>query len=122
MTKQNRWALLEHDPSMDDPIGKHFDLLLEDESKCRSWRLAKNLVLDGPLQEAVPTPFHRLEWLSFQSGKVSGGRGSARRVIGGFFYGDLPTDDKEGIEIKLSCNEFMAILEIKNCICRLRSF
>ena len=120
MTKQNRWVLLEHDP-LDDPIGKHFDLLLEDKDLCRSWRLKKNLVLNGPSQEAVPTAFHRLAWLSVKAGKVSGGRGSARRVIGGFFEGDLPTNYKEAIEIKLICNEFLATLEIKNCICRLRS-
>ena len=74
---------------------------MEDKSRCRSWRLKENLVLDGPSQEAVPTPFHRLEWLSIKAGTVSGGRGSARRVMGGFFDGDLPTNDKEEIEIKL---------------------
>jgi len=121
VNNQKRWALLEHVSSPDDSFGRHFDLLLEDKNGCRSWRLAENLVLDGTSQEAVPTPLHRLEWLSVKEGPVSEGRGWARRVMGGFFYGELPTDEKEAIQIKLSFNQLMGTLEIKNCMCRFRS-
>ncbi len=121
MNKQKRWILLEHFPPHNDPIGNHFDLLLEDKNGCRSWRLEKDLVLDGLSQEAVPTPFHRLEWLSVTTRQVSGGRGLAKKVSGGFFYGDLPIDENEEIQIKLIFDERMALLEIQNCMCRLRS-
>ena len=121
MNKQKRWILLEHTPSLTDPAEKHFDLLLEDSNRCRSWRLVKNLVLDVTFQEAVPTPFHRLEWLSVEACEVSRGRGSAKRVMGGFFNGDLPTDEKEGIQIKLCFNELSGTLEIKNGMYRFSS-
>ncbi len=121
MYKQKRWVLLEHKDSPDDPSGVHFDLLLEDKNVCRSWRLGKKLVVDGSCQEAVPMPAHRLKWLSVSSAEVSGGRGFAKRVMGGVFYGDLPMNEKDSICIELRANQFLANLEIKNSMCRLSS-
>ena len=34
-----RFALLEHTGAPSDPTGRHFDLLLETASVCRTWRL-----------------------------------------------------------------------------------
>ena len=35
----HRYSLLRHTGAPDDPIGCHFDLLLEDGASCRTWRL-----------------------------------------------------------------------------------
>ena len=121
MYKKRRWILLEHTDCPDDPNGIHFDLLLEDQDVCRSWRLKEKLILDGTAQEAVLIDVHRLEWLSVSSREVSEGRGWARRVMGGFYYGDLPIYETDGIHIEISTHEFFGILEIKNCMCHLSS-
>ena len=42
-----RWVLLEHVGDPNDPEGRHFDLLLEDRSECRSWQLRQIPILDG---------------------------------------------------------------------------
>ena len=78
-----RFALLEHTQSPDDPAGLHYDLLLEAEADCRTWRLATLPEAGGPPVAAVELPPHRLAWLDHEAGTVSGGRGFARRIDGG---------------------------------------
>ena len=109
-----RWILLEHTGSPDDPEGVHFDFLLEDIHDCRSWRLRKMPTVDGSPQEAFPRLVHSLEWLDVSEREVSGGRGFAKRVTGGWFSGDLPQNDSDPVHIKLHSNEMSVDLEIKN--------
>ena len=114
ISEQKRWTLLEHIGAPDDKEGRHFDFLLEDVNDCRSWRLRKMLVLDGPIQEAFPLSAHSLEWLEITQRAVSGGRGFARRVIGGWFSGKLPKNHAEIVRIQLHSNEVSGYLEINN--------
>ena len=122
MDFHDRWILLEHFGSPDDPLGVHFDLLLEDGKVCRSWRLKKILVLDGPSQKVVPIPSHRLVWLDHSDGEVSGGRGWAKKVMAGFFLGELSEDPADPVQIELHSNVLKGNLEIKNFLCTLCSF
>jgi hypothetical protein len=80
-----RFVLLEHTGHPDDPVGRHFDLLLEDGTACRTWRLAEIPAVGGGPVAASLLPPHRLEWLDRLEGEVSGGRGFARRVAAGTY-------------------------------------
>jgi hypothetical protein len=80
-----RFAILEHTGAPDDPAGRHFDLLLESGSACRTWRLLALPRLAGPAVAALELPAHRLAWLDTIAADVSGGRGHVRRVAAGVF-------------------------------------
>ena len=80
-----RFILLEHTGAPDDPVGRHYDLLLEAGEACRTWRLAELPSAGGPAVVAVEIAPHRLAWLDHLAGEVSGGRGHARRVDGGTY-------------------------------------
>ena len=121
MNRQKRWVLLAHTGLLEDPENVHFDLLLEDRNGCRSWRLEAIPVLDGPAQSTIPLPVHRLAWLDISGQEVSGGRGWARRVFAGFFYGELPKDERDPVQIELSSKEMIGNLEIRDCLCKLSS-
>ena len=121
MGAQKRWILLEHTGAPDDPEGIHFDLMVEDNHGCRSWRLNEIPRLDGPAQGAIPLPVHQFKWLDHLDGEVSRGRGHARRVMAGFFFEDLPENDSEPVEIQLHSNGIIGKLTIKNFLCTLSS-
>ena len=99
---QLRFVLLEHFGAPDDPRGCHLDLLLEDGDSCRSWRLDAIPRLDGPAVRATALPPHRLVWLDRQAAAVSGGRGWARRVVGGAMATPLPSDPQAPIHVILT--------------------
>jgi hypothetical protein len=80
-----RFILLEHTGAPDDPVGRHYDLLLEVGEACRTWRLAEIPSAGGPAVAAEAIAPHRLAWLDHEAGEVSGGRGYARRVDGGSY-------------------------------------
>ena len=112
---------MEHIGAPDDPLGIHYDLLLEDGHGCRTWRLLKIPVLDGDELEVIPLPVHNLEWLEKQAGAVSGGKGWAKRVLAGFFDGALPIGHEQPIQIVLHSSEVAMRLEIQNNHCKLQS-
>jgi hypothetical protein len=80
-----RFAILEHTGAPDDPVGRHYDLLLEAGDACRTWRLAEMPTPGGPPVTAAELQPHRLAWLDHVAGEVSGGRGFARRIAAGEF-------------------------------------
>lgn len=88
-----RFAVLEHVGAPDDPAGRHFDLLLEAGTACRTWRLLVLPSTTGDTVVAVELPPHRLVWLERLEGEVSGGRGFARRIDAGSY--DLLTCDAD---------------------------
>mgnify|MGYP007063820600 CR=1 FL=1 len=118
MVRKNRWALLEHSGASDDPTGIHFDFLLEDKDGCRTWRIQKIPILDGPSEEAIPLPLHRLEWLEISAGEVSRGRGWVRQVTAGVFSGELPDNDVDPVHIQLHSQQIKGNLKIKNSLCK----
>lgn len=84
-TSMPRFILLEHSGAPDDPAGLHWDLLLEDDGGCRTWRLTGLPRLNGPAVHAEEIAPHRLAWLDHEAGEVSGGRGFARRIDAGSY-------------------------------------
>ena len=80
-----RFVLLEHLGHPGDAGGRHFDLLLEDEAACRTWKLLDVPLPGGEVVASRELPRHRLEWLDTLEAEVSGNRGVARRVDAGTF-------------------------------------
>lgn len=99
-----RFILLEHVGAPDDPLGRHFDLLLEDGGACRTWRLSGLPAAGGEPVEATPIAPHRLAWLDHIDGPVSGNRGHARRIDAGTFTWceSTTTSDQETVRVHLA--------------------
>ncbi len=96
-----RFVLLEHTGHPDDPLGRHFDLLLEEAEACRTWRLAEIPRPAGPAVAATPLPEHRLAWLDRLAGAVSGGRGVAHRVDAGEYDWLADEPDTGSVAVQL---------------------
>ena len=114
------YSLLRHTGAPDDPIGCHFDLLLEDGASCRTWSLQEPPRLDGAAQPAVELPAHRLVWLGPRSAAVSGDRGWAERVMAGHYTGDLPVDPEAAVQVRLLDGDLQGLLVIQAGCCQLR--
>ena len=121
MDVNRRWVLLEHTGATGDQCDIHFDLLLEDKSNCRTWRLESLPVLDGSSVKATLLSPHGLKWLGRDKAPVSGGRGWARRLASGVFVGNLPDVDNEPVFIQLKGSGLQGILEIKENFCKICS-
>ena len=121
MNTHKRWVLLRHTDAPDDKQGIHYDLLLEDETACRTWRLNEMPVLNGRAVQVVSVPLHKLEWLEKVEAEVSGGRGLARRIIIGTYQGNLPTSASYQVTVNLYSDNISGRLEIKNGFCRILS-
>ena len=117
MPELPRFSLLRHTDAPDDPSGCHYDLLLEDGDRCRTWRLARIPLADGSPQMATALPAHRLVWLEPRSAAVSGGRGWAERVMAGRYRGMLPADHQLPVELTLVDGDLQGQLTIKNGVC-----
>ena len=78
--EQRRFVVLEHEWN-----GVHWDFMIEDEGRLRTWAIDVPLVAGEELP-ARALPDHRLDYLTYE-GPVSGGRGIVRRVDGGIFHG-----------------------------------
>lgn len=96
-----RFALIEHTAAPADPLGRHFDLLLEAGEACRTWRLMDVPQAGGPCVAAMEIVPHRLAWLDHVDGEISGGRGFARRIAAGTF--ELLSSDAVGLVVATEC-------------------
>ena len=117
-----RWVLLEHIGDPNDSKGFHFDLLLEAQNDCLTWRLNECPLLDGPGLPIISIPAHKLSWLERRVGRVSGDRGWVYRIIGGQFKGPVPNASADLIQVELiQDGQTLVILEIQNKLCKFRS-
>ena len=96
-----RWVLLRHIGAPDDKCGIHFDFLLEDKDFCRTWRLNKIPILDGPYVSSIYIAPHNLYWLDIEEKVVSGNRGVATRIKKGIILESLPTVENSFINLSL---------------------
>ena len=117
--KPYRWVLLRHIGAPDDLRGIHFDLLLEDNNLCRTWRLSEIPLLDGPYVNSVYIDPHNLEWLDIKEKIVSGNRGVATRIKHGVFLKSLPTIEKSSINLLLQWEDAESILRIDQNGCKI---
>jgi hypothetical protein len=74
----HRFVILEHDHPM-----PHFDLMLEEGGRLRSWRLMGDPCSPFAIP-AEPIGDHRIDYLDYE-GPVSGGRGNVTRWDAGMY-------------------------------------
>ena len=117
--KAYRWVLLRHIGAPNDLRGIHFDLLLEDEECCRTWRLSDIPLLDGPYVDSVYIAPHNLDWLDIKEKVVSGNRGVATRIKQGIFFNSLPIIEKSSISLSLRWEDVEGELVIDENGCRI---
>ena len=116
-----RWVLLRHIDAPDDLMGIHFDLLLEDQEFCRTWRLSDIPLLDGPYVDSLYIAPHNLDWLDIKEKVVSGNRGVATRIKQGVFSKSLPIIDSSFINLSLEWENIDSNLVINEKGCRILS-
>ena len=119
--KYYRWVLLRHIGAPDDLRGIHYDLLLEDNKFCRTWRLSNIPLIDGPYVDSVPILAHDLDWLDIKEKIVSGNRGVATRIKKGIFFKSLPSIEKRFINLSLRWGDIEGDLVIDENGCRILS-
>tara|TARA_B100000965_G_C19245094_1_gene606111 strand:- start:142 stop:531 length:390 start_codon:yes stop_codon:yes gene_type:complete len=116
-----RWVLLKHTDAPGDSTGIHFDLLLEDNEFCRTWRLSDIPLVDGPYVNSVHITPHKLYWLDVKKKVVSGNRGVATRVKQGIFFKPLPRKEKKFINLSLTWEDIESDLVIDKNGCKIFS-
>ena len=121
LKKSYRWVLLRHIDAPDDLRGIHFDLLLEDQEFCRTWRLSDIPLLDGPYVDSLYIAPHNLDWLDIKEKVVSGNRGVATRIKQGIFLKSLPIIGKSFINLSLEWENVDSDLVINEKGCRILS-
>ncbi len=114
-----RWVLLRHIDAPDDLRGIHFDLLLEDQEFCRTWRLSDIPLLEGPYVDAFYTAPHHLDWLEIKQKALSGNRGFAARIKQGTFLNSLPSLGTSSINLSLKWDDVECKLLIDENGCRI---
>jgi len=119
--KYYRWVLLRHIGAPDDLIGIHYDLLLEDNKFCRTWRLSNIPLIDGPYVDSISIAPHDLDWLDIKEKLVSGNRGVATRIKKGIFFKSLPSIEKSFINLSLRWGDIEGDLVIDENGCRILS-
>ena len=121
MEEPKRWALFRHTDAPDDLLGIHFDLLLEHQKGCMTWKLSDIPVLGGKEVLAKKAPIHRIEWLEKSDSAVSGGRGWATRLAKGLFLGELSDCEDDPVNVILLGGSISGRLQIKNGLCKILS-
>ena len=119
--KSYRWVLLRHTCAPDDIRDIHFDLLLEDQKCCRTWRLSDIPLLDGPYVDSSHIAPHQLYWLDTKEKVVSGNRGVATRIKNGIFFQPLPSIEKCFINLSVKWEDVDSDLVIDENGCRISS-
>jgi len=89
-----RFVILEHTTAE----GTHWDFMLEQEGKLRTWSLAAEPCpgVEIPARELPP---HRLIYLEYE-GEISGGRGVVKRWDSGRFY-ELLLSQRDRVQVQL---------------------
>ena len=116
-----RWVLLRHTGAPDDEAGIHFDFLLEDKDFCRTWRLNKIPLLDGPYVSSVYIAPHNLYWLDIEEKVVSGNRGVAKRIKHGICSQSFSYIDRSSINLSIIWDKCEVDLVIDENGCRIFS-
>jgi hypothetical protein len=99
-----RFVILEHDhPEL------HWDLMLEDGGRLRTWRLAE-APEGGHAIAARAIPDHRLAYLDYE-GPVSGGRGTVRRWESGTYH--VKQEAETGMTLSLAGSRKTGMAELR---------
>ncbi len=98
-----RYVILEHDwPT------HHYDLMLENGSVLRTWRLAALPIING-VTSVEPIGDHRLIYLEYE-GPVSGGRGSVKRYDAGEYV--VVGDNSQKVTLQLHGQQLNGVITL----------
>lgn len=100
-----RYVVLTHDHPF-----LHWDLMLEQDGRLRTWRLLGEPQA-GAVLEAEPLADHRIEYLDYE-GPVSGGRGNVRRLDAGEYAVVCKTDGVFSVRLNGKRGNLIATLEL----------
>ena len=115
----NRWVLLEHKTFDSNLVNMHYDLLVEDELECITWKLYKIPTFYEGFFEIEKQPNHRLVWLSRVEHKLSKNRGLVKRIDRGTFSNISHKLDSQEIIIKFDGKLLNGVLRIYGNVCQL---
>jgi len=107
-----RFVILKHDHPF-----LHWDLLLEEASSARTWRLLRKPCLNEPIA-AERLPAHRLMYLDYE-GPVSNNRGMVQRVLAGTYAVDANNsspDANPSLRVRLLDNDFARTATISTLV------
>jgi hypothetical protein len=89
---RRRFVLLRHEVASSEPGATHWDLMIDDGSSLRTWRLNR-CPTTNEILEAEPIADHRRAYLEFQ-GELSGDRGRVVRIDSGWILASAWTPDR----------------------------
>jgi hypothetical protein len=104
----SRFVVLLHETPAGYPRGTHFDLMLEDGGRLRTWAVERLPTVGHPVA-AEQLADHRLEYLAF-AGELTGGRGSVRRVEAGTY--DVVADGPCLLVVRLAGERMCGVLTL----------
>ena len=115
----NRWVLLEHKINGSNLYEIHYDLLVEDQLDCFTWKLYEIPLINNGFVEIKKQPNHRLVWLSRVEYQLSNNRGSVKRIDHGTFSYIFRNQDSQEFKITLQGTLLKGLLIIKGNFCKL---
>ena len=115
----NRWVLLEHKILINNVVDIHYDLLIEDELDCLTWKLDKIPLINKSFVAIKKQPNHRLVWLSRIQYKLSNNRGIVKRIDHGTFINISRKSDLQELKFLLNGTLMNGLFVIAGNICQL---
>ena len=114
----NRWVLLEHKILGSKLIDIHYDLLVEDQLDCLTWKFYEIPLLNKGFVKMVKQPNHRLVWLSRVEYQLSNNRGLAKRIDHGTFSYISNNQNSQELKIILNGKLLNGLLIIDENFCQ----
>ena len=115
----NRWVLLEHKIHGSNLYEIHYDLLVEDQLDCFTWKFHEIPLINKGFVEIKKQPNHRLVWLSRVEYQLSNNRGSVKRIDHGTFSYIFHNQDSQELKIILNGILLKGLLTINGSFCKL---
>ena len=116
----NRWVLLEHKILINNVVDIHYDLLLEDQLDCLTWKLDKVPLINKDFVAIYKQPNHRRVWLSRVQCQLSDNRGIVKRIDHGTFINISRKSDLQELKFLLNGTLMNGLFVIEGNICQLR--
>ena len=115
----NRWVLLEHKIHSTKSIDMHYDLLIEGEIDCNTWKLYEIPTLDKCIVKIIKQSQHRLIWLTRVEYELSNNRGFVKRIDHGTFSHVVHKQGSKELKFILNGNSLNGLLTIYENFCHL---
>ena len=115
----NRWVLLEHKIIGNNLTEVHYDLLLENQVDCLTWKFHEIPSHNKGFVKIRKQLNHRLVWLSRVEYELSNNRGLVKRIDHGISSYIFHNQDYQQLEIILNGTLLNGVLTIDGNYCQL---